>query len=139
MAVNSVAPLRDLAPASVGAMVAELEAWSQRCEGVLKGLESEIAKVKVEAARKARTEAVTASQIEKAAFEAESTGNEQQKNAAGLGVPRGLRGGGGGGGRNNIRLDYGDGNGEDAMDVDGFGASGTGGTKRTRGIFGRKK
>ncbi|KAG8629777.1 hypothetical protein KVT40_001396 [Elsinoe batatas] len=34
--VSAVAPLRDLAPGSVGSMIQELEAWSRRCEDVLR-------------------------------------------------------------------------------------------------------
>ncbi|KAK0863411.1 hypothetical protein LTS02_006625 [Friedmanniomyces endolithicus] len=50
--ITSVAPLRDLAPGSVADMIAELSAWSGRCDGVLADLEQEIAKVKASAKRR---------------------------------------------------------------------------------------
>ncbi|KAF2170146.1 hypothetical protein M409DRAFT_51901 [Zasmidium cellare ATCC 36951] len=49
--ITSVAPLRDPAPGSVQAMIAELNAWSGRCDSVLSDLEAEIKKVKSEAER----------------------------------------------------------------------------------------
>jgi len=61
--ITSVAPLRDLAPGSVADMVAELSAWSGRCDDVLKELEAEIAKVKADAKKRAAREARTEKQV----------------------------------------------------------------------------
>lgn len=50
--ITSVSPLRDLAPGSITTMMAELQAWSTRCDGVLDDLEAEIARVKGEAQKR---------------------------------------------------------------------------------------
>ncbi|KAJ9646333.1 hypothetical protein H2199_002382 [Coniosporium tulheliwenetii] len=50
IAITSVAPLRDLAPGSIPALSATLEAWSARCEDALQALEAE--KEAVEAAER---------------------------------------------------------------------------------------
>lgn len=55
--ITSVAPLRDLAPGSVQSMIAELAAWSGRCDAMLVSLEAEIKKVKVESEKRAKQEA----------------------------------------------------------------------------------
>ncbi|KAF1914140.1 hypothetical protein BDU57DRAFT_518954 [Ampelomyces quisqualis] len=49
IAVTSVAPLRDLAPGSLPALQTTLQAWSQRCDSALAGLEAQVDKVKTEA------------------------------------------------------------------------------------------
>ena len=72
--ITSVSPLRDLAPGSVGTMMAELSAWSQRCDSVLSELEAEIAKVKAEAAKRRREELRVEKQV-KGVMEAEKGGN----------------------------------------------------------------
>ncbi|CAK3950555.1 COP9 signalosome complex subunit 7 [Lecanosticta acicola] len=61
--ITSVAPLRDLAPGSVQSMIAELQAWSGRCDSVLADLEAEIRKVKTEAGNRAKREARAEKQI----------------------------------------------------------------------------
>lgn len=126
--INSVAPLRDLAPGSVGSMMAELKAWSQRCEGVLQDLEAEMNKVKTAAAKRARNESETAAQIERAEKAAETTVVPPQ------GDRRGNRLGGGRGGRNEFL----DGFPGDAMDLDDGGGGGVSKSKK-RSFFGRQK
>lgn len=61
--IGSVAPLRDLAPGSVTAMISELEAWSGRCDDVLASLEHEIAAVKARAAARHKREQVVEKQV----------------------------------------------------------------------------
>lgn len=51
--VSSVAPLRDVQPGTVPSIVATLQNWSQRCDATLAEIESNIANIKREAARKA--------------------------------------------------------------------------------------
>ncbi|KAJ0104164.1 cop9 signalosome complex subunit 7a [Diaporthe amygdali] len=51
--VASVAPLRDVQPATVPSIVATLQNWSQRCDATLAEIEANIATIKKEAARKA--------------------------------------------------------------------------------------
>ena len=115
--ITSVSPLRDLAPGSIGAMTAELEAWSQRCQSVLSDLDAEIAKVKAEAEKRAAREQKTEKQV-KAVMEASTTG---EKTA----ISRNTRGKG--------RKEAGDDEDEDGMDVDGLEM---GGSKKSGGALG---
>lgn len=78
--VSSVAPLRDLAPGSIDAMVKELADWSQRCDSVLADLDAEIAKVKADASERRKWELIREDQLERA--------EKADKNASG-----GARGG----------------------------------------------
>ncbi|PSK53801.1 COP9 signalosome complex subunit 7 [Elsinoe australis] len=64
--VAAVAPLRDLAPGSVGDMIRELEAWAGRCEGVLAEMEGRVEGVKGEARRKGEWDALVEGQRERA-------------------------------------------------------------------------
>ncbi|ROW07786.1 hypothetical protein VMCG_03558 [Cytospora schulzeri] len=51
--VSSVAPLRDVQPATVPSIVATLQKWSARCDATLAEIEASIAGIKKEAARTA--------------------------------------------------------------------------------------
>lgn len=131
--ITSVAPLRDLAPGSVDSMVAELEAWSQRCNTVLKDLESEIAKVKLDAARRAQRERETAAQVERAERLAESgDGISKVEGAIGARSTRSGRPVGDG------RLGEDESLGE-AMDLDGGGGPLKSAGKKSRGFGGLMK
>jgi COP9 signalosome complex subunit 7 len=77
--VTSVAPLRDLAPGSVGQLLGELSAWSGRCDGVLADLQAEISRIEAEAVKRAVREQRKEKQI-KAANE---TGEKSSGGAAG--------------------------------------------------------
>lgn len=87
--ITSVAPLRDLAPGSIGSMIGELEAWSTRCDGVLGDLEAEIAKVRSEAKKRHAREAKTDKQVKTVMDAAEKNAGGGGGNAGG----RALRGG----------------------------------------------
>jgi len=127
--ITSVAPLRDLAPGSVAAMISELEAWSGRCDGVLAGLESEIKRVKDEAQKRHARETKAERQV-KAVTEASEKGG-----SGGGAGPGGALGAGRGGHntRGSMRRaeDVGEDD-EDAMDVDG-GMAGGAGRKKSGG------
>ncbi|EMC99078.1 hypothetical protein BAUCODRAFT_85161, partial [Baudoinia panamericana UAMH 10762] len=69
--ITSVAPLRDLGPGSIHAMIAELAAWSGRCDSVLGELEAEIAKVRADAKKRSVREAKARRQIEAVTDEGE--------------------------------------------------------------------
>ena len=97
-------------------MISELEAWSGRCDDVLKDLEAEIAKVRSEAARAKAMETKSEKQV-KAVMDAAEKGP-----AIGGSGGRALRGG--------KKPDYDDD--EDAMDIDGGK-----GTKGFGGLMGR--
>lgn len=112
--ITSVAPLRDLAPGSLGPMIAELEQWSQRCADVLKDLEDEVARVKADSARRYAQEVKAAKQV-RAVVDAGDKGS-------GLGAYS-LKGSGSG--RKILNDD--DDDDDDAMDLDAGGPGPVGG------------
>ncbi|GAM83090.1 hypothetical protein ANO11243_010760 [Dothideomycetidae sp. 11243] len=65
--ISSVAPLRDPAPGSVAAMLANLQAWSARCDSALGDIDARIASVRAEAHRRNERE----QRIEKQVWRAE--------------------------------------------------------------------
>jgi COP9 signalosome complex subunit 7 len=113
--ITSVSPLRDLAPGSVETMMAELGAWSQRCDSVLSELEAEIAKVKANAAKRRREELRVEKQV-KGVMEAEKGGTAGMSSRGGHNTRGATRG---------YQDDDDD---DDAMDVDG--GLGLGGKKK---------
>ncbi|KAK0893897.1 hypothetical protein LTR57_023758, partial [Friedmanniomyces endolithicus] len=123
--ITSVAPLRDLAPGSVADMIAELSAWSGRCDGVLADLEQEIAKVKASAKRRHARE-VKAEKQRAAAEGGEKSGlsgilNESKGGRTLRGLAK----------KGDEEIEY-----EDAMELDGgsgAGGLGGGGKKRSAG------
>ncbi|KAK0327148.1 hypothetical protein LTR82_001910 [Friedmanniomyces endolithicus] len=126
--ITSVAPLRDLAPGSVADMIAELSAWSGRCDGVLADLEQEIAKVKWNAKRRHAREVKAEKQ------RAAAEGGEKSGTSGLSGILNESKGG------RNLRgpakkgeedIEY-----EDAMELDGGSGTvglGGGGKKRSAG------
>ena len=120
--ITSVSPLRDLAPGSIGSMMAELEAWSSRCEGVLGDLEAEIARVTAEAAKRSAGERKTDRQVR-------AVTEDDKKGGSSLGGIGGRGGHNARGGRKDYDEDPDD---EDGMDVDG-GMGAGGGKKRSAG------
>lgn len=72
--ITSVAPLRDLAPGSVGKLLGELSAWSGRCDSVLADLQAEISRVEAEAAKRAAREQRKEKQIKAANETGEKSG-----------------------------------------------------------------
>lgn len=138
--IASVAPLRDLAPGSVGAMLADMAAWSGRCDAVLADLEAEIASVKRDAATRAARAAKAEKQV-RAAVEAgdkSSAGNGAGAGAGGSGASNALSAGGRTartpGKRETADDDFEDDS--DAMELDG---QGSGGKKRMSGFMGKFK
>lgn len=51
--VSSVAPLRDVPPATLAGIVGTLQAWSARCDATLAELEHTVARIRADAAREA--------------------------------------------------------------------------------------
>lgn len=66
VAISSVTALRDITPGSVTSIMASLDAWTGRCDDVLKELEIEVKAVKEGAESRAKEEAMRASQVKKA-------------------------------------------------------------------------
>lgn len=127
--VTSVAPLRDLAPGSLADMMAELAAWSGRCDAVLADLESEMERVRSEAKKRAAREAKAERQI-KAVTAAGEVAASDNGTSAFIAARTGHNTRGGKG-----KVEEEDG--EDAMEVDGGGGGGGslggGGKKRSGG------
>lgn len=66
VAISSVAALRDLNPGSVTRMMVSLDAWSGRCDDVLKELEAQMKSVLEAAERRTNEEAMRAEQVHRA-------------------------------------------------------------------------
>ncbi|KAF2770275.1 hypothetical protein EJ03DRAFT_270903 [Teratosphaeria nubilosa] len=133
--ITSVAPLRDLAPGSVDDMIAELAAWSGRCDSALADLEAEIAKIKSDARKRAMREQRTEKQVRAVTDEPKSGGAGGGLGLGGLGSLAGMGGKSGhntrGAGKKPDLTEEGDD--EDAMDVDG--GEGAGRRKSNVGKF----
>lgn len=73
--INSVAPLRDVAPTAVDSLLASLQAWSDRCDDTLAKLEREMQRVRDNANKRAAREAARAEETKKL-IEAEQNGED---------------------------------------------------------------
>ncbi|KAL2125209.1 hypothetical protein VTJ04DRAFT_1574 [Mycothermus thermophilus] len=51
--VNSVAPLRDVAPSAIGGLLSSLQAWAGRCEETLRSLSCQMTQLRADADRRA--------------------------------------------------------------------------------------
>lgn len=98
--ISSVAPLRDVAPTSIPNLIVTLKEWSSRCSSTLSSLESQINKIREDAARRHKEETEWAANVEKM-IEKEGTvvkdGGAGKKLGAGAGrkgEKRGFFGGG---------------------------------------------
>jgi len=123
VAVTSVAPLRDLAPGSVPHLSATLEAWGERCDGVLKEIEERIEDVRRRAAEKSANE-----RQRQAAFETEVAKVEDKDGGGGKGGKRAASTvlDGSGGADDN----------DDAMDIDEGRGMASRGSKRLGRVLG---
>ncbi|KAL4933882.1 CSN complex subunit 7 [Aspergillus undulatus] len=63
--VTAVAPLRDVKPASLPAMISTLTAWETRCGSVISDIEAEIVKIRAQSAQRRTKEHARAVVIEK--------------------------------------------------------------------------
>jgi COP9 signalosome complex subunit 7 len=62
--ISSIAPLRDVAPTSIPALVDTLKEWSSRCSSTLSALELQIAKIKSDALKRHKDETEWDAEIE---------------------------------------------------------------------------
>ncbi|KAK5113945.1 hypothetical protein LTR62_003068 [Meristemomyces frigidus] len=142
--ITSVAPLRDLAPGSVADMIAELAAWSGRCETVLAELEAEVVKVKADARRRNLREMKAERQV-KAVTEAGEKGKDGGFGGNGNGNGNGNRMGRAGIAGRKIGGEVEEEEDGDAMDLDaGWGGAGEkkkkgGGAAAAAGVMGRSE
>lgn len=60
--INSVAPLRDVGPASIANLLSRLETWAGRCDSTLRSLSSQMAEVRADADRRAAQAAARAAE-----------------------------------------------------------------------------
>ncbi|RDW94170.1 COP9 signalosome complex subunit 7 [Aspergillus mulundensis] len=63
--VTSVAPLRDVKPASLPSMISTLSAWESRCGSVISDIEAEIAKIRADSAQRRSKENARAVALDK--------------------------------------------------------------------------
>jgi COP9 signalosome complex subunit 7 len=64
VAISSISPLRDVAPTSIPQLVSTLKEWSSRCSSTLNTLESQIAKIRADAARRHKEEMEWSASVE---------------------------------------------------------------------------
>lgn len=127
--ITSVAPLRDLAPGSIGQLLGELSAWSGRCDSVLADLQAEIVGIEADAVKRTAREQKKEKQI-KAVTEV------QEKGSSGAGTRSG--------GRQTSKTEVADdADYDDAMELDSVsapnGGSGSTGRKKSTAGGGGKK
>ncbi|KAI9376013.1 hypothetical protein BJX61DRAFT_26619 [Aspergillus egyptiacus] len=83
--VTSVAPLRDVKPTSLPAMISTLTAWEARCGSVINDIEAEIAKIRADSAQRRAKEHARTVMLEKTL----ANWNPDAAEASGLGDPAG--------------------------------------------------
>lgn len=66
VAITSVAALRDLSPGSLTPMSATLDAWSGKCDEVLRDLEAQMNSLKDNAEKRVKNEALREEQLQRA-------------------------------------------------------------------------
>jgi COP9 signalosome complex subunit 7 len=131
--IHSVAPLRDLRPQSLPAILQILSTWSARCDSVVSDLDSHISSIRSTARERAAVAQKRQDVVDSAVLSKDVDEGEKRSTRSG----RGQRGS-----KRDLDDEY-DGSDGDGMDVDeGFsgdlgpvlsGASGSRGTKRNRG------
>ncbi|KAK4194425.1 putative COP9 signalosome complex subunit 7B [Triangularia verruculosa] len=76
--VNSVAPLRDVAPTAIGGLLSSLQAWADRCDSTLSSLSAQMDQLRADADRRAAQETTWAETTERLLQEQDS-GNKHDK------------------------------------------------------------
>ncbi|KAK4116171.1 hypothetical protein N656DRAFT_229038 [Canariomyces notabilis] len=61
--INSVSPLRDVAPTAIDGLLSRLEAWAERCDMTLQNLEEQMNNLRTGADRRAAQEAARAAEM----------------------------------------------------------------------------
>lgn len=62
--INSVSPLRDVAPTSISSLLSSLHAWAGRCESTLESLSCQMTQLRADADRRAARSAARASDLD---------------------------------------------------------------------------
>jgi COP9 signalosome complex subunit 7 len=97
VSISSISPLRDVSPSSIPTLITTLKEWSYRCHSTLSALESQVAKIRADAARRHKEEKEWNANVEKLI---EKEGGAAGKDMTGVAVGKGgQKGGGSGAGR----------------------------------------
>ncbi|KAK4042227.1 hypothetical protein C8A01DRAFT_33724 [Parachaetomium inaequale] len=84
--INSVAPLRDVAPTVISGLLSSLQAWAGRCEATLESLSCQMTQLRADADRRASRAAARTRDIE-VLMEKEKTGGQAPNNHLSLPPP----------------------------------------------------
>ncbi|KAK0748013.1 hypothetical protein B0T21DRAFT_355636 [Apiosordaria backusii] len=79
--INSVAPLRDVAPTAIGGLLSSLQAWADRCDSTLSSLSAQMDQLRADADRRAAQEAAWAETTEKLLEQEGGNKNDKNKKA----------------------------------------------------------
>ncbi|KAK4658720.1 hypothetical protein QC762_103990 [Podospora pseudocomata] len=80
--INSVAPLRDVAPTAIGGLLSSLQAWADRCDSTLSSLSAQMDQLRADADRRAAQEAAWQETTEN--LLEQETGNKNDKGKKGF-------------------------------------------------------
>lgn len=80
--INSVAPLRDVAPTAIGGLLSSLQAWADRCDTTLSSLSAQMDQLRADADRRAAQEAAWQETTEKLLEQETGNKNDKSKKAA---------------------------------------------------------
>lgn len=89
--INSVAPLRDVAPTAIGGLLSSLQAWAGRCEATLQSLSSQMTQLRAEADRRAARAAARAEET-RLMMESEQQGGQAPRRPSSLPAGAGAAG-----------------------------------------------
>jgi COP9 signalosome complex subunit 7 len=84
--ISSIAPLRDVAPSSIPALIVTLKDWSYRCNSTLSALEAQIARIKAEAASRYKEEKEWEAEVEQMIEAEGQSGKAPEGKKLGAGV-----------------------------------------------------
>jgi COP9 signalosome complex subunit 7 len=92
--INSVSPLRDVAPSDISDLLASLQAWAGRCDATLESLSAQMNQVRAEADRRAARAAARAEETHKLMEKEQKGGQVPNRISYQSATPRFLRSGG---------------------------------------------
>ncbi|EEP75756.1 predicted protein [Uncinocarpus reesii 1704] len=110
--VNSVAPLRDVRPEALTAMISVLSEWQDRCRSVIGGIEAEIAKIRADAEKRHSQAQVRATRLERSlkGWDGDRDGDAGGGDVGGAGSKRAFRPSKDGSGKTGRKFGFGSGN-----------------------------
>ncbi|KAL2147202.1 hypothetical protein VTI28DRAFT_157 [Corynascus sepedonium] len=84
--IDSVSPLRDVAPTAIGSLLSSLKAWAGRCDATLESLSCQMAQLRAEADRRAARTTARAREVE-SLMEKEKSGGHALASTSTLFLP----------------------------------------------------